>query len=63
MKRSAKRDTSLTPKGRSLLEQVSPAFNPVYEEIEACFGIDRIEDLNKRLAGLLAAIQATDDEG
>jgi len=53
---------SLTPKGRGLLEEVSPAFNPVYKEIEARFGIDRIEDLNKRLAELLAAIQTTDDE-
>ena len=53
---------SLTPKGRSLLEEVSPAFNPVYKEIEARFGIDRIEDLNRRLAELLAAIQTSDDE-
>ena len=53
---------SLTPKGRNLLEEVSPAFNPVYKEIEARFGVDRIEDLNKRLAELLAAIQTADDE-
>jgi homoprotocatechuate degradation regulator HpaR len=53
---------SLTPKGRNLLEEVSPAFNPVYKEIEARFGVDRIEDLNKRLAELLAAIQIADDE-
>ena len=52
---------SLTPKGRNLLEEVSPAFNPVYKEIEARFGVDRIEDLNKRLAELLAAIQTADD--
>ncbi len=52
---------SLTPKGRHLLEEVSPAFNPVYKEIEARFGVDRIEDLNKRLAELLAAIQTADD--
>jgi homoprotocatechuate degradation regulator HpaR len=52
---------SLTPKGRNLLEEVSPAFNPVYKEIEARFGVDRIEDLNRRLAELLAAIQTADD--
>jgi hypothetical protein len=44
------------------LEQVSPAFNPVYKEIEARFGIERIEDLNKRLAELLDAIQMSDQE-
>jgi len=53
---------SLTAKGRHLLEEVSPAFNPVYKEIEARFGIERIEDLNKRLAELLAAIQISDDD-
>jgi DNA-binding MarR family transcriptional regulator len=53
---------SLTAKGRNLLEQVSPAFNPVYKEIEARFGIERIEDLNKRLAELLDAIQMSDQE-
>jgi homoprotocatechuate degradation regulator HpaR len=48
---------TLTAKGRNLLEEVSPAFNPVYQEIEARVGIERIEDLNKRLAELLEAIQ------
>jgi homoprotocatechuate degradation regulator HpaR len=52
---------SLTAKGRDLLEEVSPAFNPVYKHIEARFGIERIEDLNKRLAELLAAIQTSDE--
>jgi homoprotocatechuate degradation regulator HpaR len=56
---------TLTPKGRHLLKEVSPAFNPVYKEIEARFGIERIEDLNRRLAELLEAIQlppGEDDE-
>ncbi len=48
---------TLTAKGRHLLEEVSPAFNPVYREIEARVGVERIEDLNKRLAELLEAIQ------
>jgi homoprotocatechuate degradation regulator HpaR len=48
---------SLTAKGRHLLEEVSPAFNPVYNEIEARVGVERIEDLNKRLAELLEAIE------
>jgi homoprotocatechuate degradation regulator HpaR len=48
---------SLTPRGRRLLEKVSPAFNPVYEEIEKRFGIDRIQDLNSLLAEFLLAIQ------
>lgn len=52
---------SLTAKGRNLLEEVSPAFNPVYKNIEARFGLERIEDLNKRLAELLAAIQMSDE--
>jgi len=51
---------SLTAKGRNLLEEVSPAFNPVFKDIEARFGIERIEDLNQRLAELLAAIQTSD---
>lgn len=52
---------SLTAKGRHLLDEVSPAFNPVYKNIEARFGLERIEDLNKRLAELLAAIQMSDE--
>jgi hypothetical protein len=46
-----------------LLEEVAPAFNPVYKEIEARFGIERIEELNGRLAELLDAIQLPDEEG
>jgi homoprotocatechuate degradation regulator HpaR len=52
---------SLTAKGRHLLDEVSPAFNPVYKNIEARFGLERIEDLNRRLAELLAAIQMSDE--
>ena len=52
---------SLTAKGRNLLEQVAPAFNPVYKEIEARFSIQRIEELNRRLAELLEAVQLPDD--
>jgi homoprotocatechuate degradation regulator HpaR len=52
---------SLTAKGRHLLDEVSPAFNPVYKNIEARFGLERIEDLNQRLAELLAAIQMSDE--
>lgn len=48
---------SLTPSGRRLLERVSPAFNPVFEEIEKRFGIDRIQELNSLLAEFLRAIQ------
>ena len=48
---------TLTGKGRQLLEEVSPAFNPVYREIETRVGVERIEDLNKRMAELLEAIQ------
>jgi homoprotocatechuate degradation regulator HpaR len=48
---------TLTAKGRQLLEEVSPAFNPVYKEIEARVGVERIEELNKRLAQLLEAIE------
>jgi homoprotocatechuate degradation regulator HpaR len=54
---------SLTAKGHRLLEEVAPAFNPVYKEIEARFGIERIEELNGRLAELLDAIQLPDEEG
>ena len=54
---------SLTSKGHHLLEEVAPAFNPVYKEIEARFGIERIEELNGRLAELLDAIQLPDEEG
>jgi homoprotocatechuate degradation regulator HpaR len=54
---------TLAPKGRRLLEQVAPAFNPVYKDIEARFGIERIEELNGRLAELLDAIQLPEDEG
>jgi homoprotocatechuate degradation regulator HpaR len=53
---------SLTAKGRHLLDQVAPAFNPVYKEIESRFGIQRIEELNRRLAELLEAVQLPDDE-
>jgi homoprotocatechuate degradation regulator HpaR len=53
---------TLTAKGRQLLEEVAPAFNPVYKEIEARFGIERIEELNCRLAELLDAIQLPDEE-
>jgi len=53
---------TLTPKGRHLLEEVAPAFNPVYKEIEARFGIERIEELNRRLAELLDAIQLPEEE-
>ena len=52
---------SLTAKGRNLLEQVAPAFNPVYKEIEARFSIQRIEELNRRLAELLEAVQLPDE--
>jgi homoprotocatechuate degradation regulator HpaR len=52
---------SLTGEGRRLLERVTPAFNPVYKEIESRFSVQRIEDLNRRLAELLAAIQLPDD--
>jgi homoprotocatechuate degradation regulator HpaR len=52
---------TLTAKGRNLLQEVSPAFNPVYKEIEARFGIERIVDLNNRLAELLEAVQGADD--
>jgi hypothetical protein len=45
-----------------LIDEVSPSFNPVYSEIESRFGIDRIEDLNKRLTELLAAIQIVSDD-
>ena len=54
---------SLTSKGHHLLEEVAPAFNPVYKEIEARFGIERIEELNVRLSELLDAIQLPDEEG
>src|SRR5262249_22129187 len=53
---------SLTAKGRHLLEQVAPAFNPVYQEIESRFGVQRIEELNRRLAELLEAAPLPDDE-
>jgi DNA-binding MarR family transcriptional regulator len=53
---------ALTAKGRCLIDEVSPSFNPVYSEIESRFGIDRIEDLNKRLTELLAAIQIVSDD-
>jgi homoprotocatechuate degradation regulator HpaR len=53
---------SLTAKGRNLLEQVAPAFNPVYREIEARFSIQRIEELNRRLAELLEAVQPADEQ-
>lgn len=52
---------SLTAKGRHLLEQVAPAFNPVFKEIESRIGVERIEELNRRLAELLEAIQLPDD--
>lgn len=52
---------TLTAKGRHLLDEVSPAFNPVFKEIEARYGVERIEELNKRLAELLEAIQMSDD--
>jgi len=52
---------SLTAKGRNLLEEVAPAFNPVYKEIEARFSIQRIEELNRRLAELLEAVQIPDE--
>jgi homoprotocatechuate degradation regulator HpaR len=52
---------SLTAKGRHLLEQVAPAFNPVYKEIESRFSIQRIEELNRRLAELLEAVQLPDE--
>jgi homoprotocatechuate degradation regulator HpaR len=54
---------TLTAKGRHLLEEVAPAFNPVFREIEARFGVERIEDLNRRLAQLLEAIQSDVAEG
>jgi homoprotocatechuate degradation regulator HpaR len=48
---------SLTPSGRRLLERVSPAFDPLFEEIEKRFGIDRIQELNSLLAEFSRAIQ------
>jgi homoprotocatechuate degradation regulator HpaR len=52
---------SLTAKGRNLLEQVAPAFNPVYKEIESRFSAQRIEELNRQLAQLLEAVQLPDE--
>jgi len=53
---------TLTMRGRRLLEEVSPAFNPVYREIESRFGTERIRDLNERLSALLEAIQIPADK-
>lgn len=52
---------TLTSRGRKLLEEVSPAFNPVYRDIEARFGVDRIRELNERLSALLEAVRIDAD--
>jgi homoprotocatechuate degradation regulator HpaR len=52
---------ALTPKGRRLLSEVSPAFNPIYKEIERRFSVDRIERLNEGLAELLKAVQIAEE--
>jgi homoprotocatechuate degradation regulator HpaR len=52
---------TLTGRGHKLLDEVSPAFNPVYRDIEARFGVDRIRELNERLSALLEAIRSDAD--
>lgn len=52
----------LTPKGKRLLGEVAPAFDPAFGEIERRFGCKRIERLNKELAELLAALQMNSGE-
>ncbi len=53
---------NLSSRGRQLIEEVSPAFNPVFKEIEARLGIERIQELNARLAEVLAAIRIGGEE-
>jgi homoprotocatechuate degradation regulator HpaR len=48
---------SLTPKGRRLLNEVAPEFDPVFRKIEDCFDAKRIQHLNEELAQLLEALQ------
>lgn len=47
----------LTAKGRRLLNDVAPAFNPAFREIERRSGSRRIRQLNAELAKLLEALQ------
>lgn len=47
----------LTPKGKRLLVDVAPDFDPAFNEIEKCFGVTRIQRLNEELARLLQALQ------
>lgn len=49
---------SLTSKGRALLVEVSPALNPIFEEIEARVGLDQIKQLNTLLSGLLKELKS-----
>ena len=48
---------ALTPKGRRLLSDVSPEFNPVYRELERRLGPERIRRLNASLVELLEVVQ------
>lgn len=48
---------ALTPKGRRLLNDVSPEFNPVYRDLELRLGLERIRRLNASLAELLEVVQ------
>ena len=47
---------SLTPKGRCLIENVAPEFNPAFSEIEVRLGLTRIQAINEQLRDLLDAI-------
>jgi homoprotocatechuate degradation regulator HpaR len=53
---------ALTPRGRRLLCDVSPEFNPVYRDLEWRLGVERIRRLNASLAEFLEAIQIPPDQ-
>lgn len=52
----------LTPKGRRLIKDVAPDFDPAFNKIEKCFGVKRIQRLNEELQQLLEALQRNGTE-
>ncbi|MGH8290066.1 MAG: homoprotocatechuate degradation operon regulator HpaR [Steroidobacteraceae bacterium] len=52
---------ALTPRGRRLLSDISPEFNPVYRDLELRLGLERIRRLNASLAELLEVVQIPPD--
>lgn len=54
---------SITAAGRALIDQVAPASEAVYAEIEAAFGPDRLEELYRLLRELAESVDTLPEPG